>query len=156
MKLKEIIRKRTVVRHNSSYSSGDVQTREASVKGAVDCEDDDMMIRVGLRPPHIIPVKKGKLSDMDRQELKHHKKISNDISRVYFKDESKFMRVPKVLTVCVRNSKKEKDFKTTYTSMCYSDEIIDNVSKIGGTPVKICFDHEPLEFKIVDNQLILL
>ena len=116
----------------------------------IDCTDDNLMVDLGLRRPKIIPITRNKLTAQERKELKVLKSNTQPLAK------TEKVKIPKPslnkvrLTVYFINVKKESNFKTTFTTYIYREDVEDFLqSKVdeGLHLGKIFLDAKPFDYK---------
>ena len=115
----------------------------------VDAKNDAMMVAEDLRQPKFIPIKRDKLTESERKELKDLKANADPLSKMDKVKKHRASLTKLRLTVYFLNVRKESNFKTTVTTYIYRDDVEDFLqSKVdeGLHLGKIYLDTKPFSF----------
>lgn len=103
-----------------------IESRKGHVNkyGPIDCNDDVLMVQLGLRQPLIIRHPELNIkTKFEREEMKRLKSNCAPISRTSPIIAEPHEHIMGRLTVYLKNTEKSKTFKTTKTFTCYRSEI---------------------------------
>lgn len=140
------------------YKGIRVEEKASKGPGSIDCSDDAMMVRIGMRPPLVERREKKALTDRERLEIQVAKSSSRGLSgkSIVFDKSKRFDSIGR-LTVHVLNLRKEKDFRTTHSCMCKSSEILEYISDFlnGETVSKVYYSGKKVDFKYEGSNIII-
>ena len=105
-----------------------IESRKGHVNkyGPIDCEDDVLMVALGLRQPLVIRHPELHIkTKFEREELSRLKSNCTPISRTSAIINEPHEYIMGRLTVYLKNTEKSKTFRTTRTYTCYKSEVED-------------------------------